>query len=56
MHRSTAETDDGLRIDTGMYLLGMEETSGRKAPSASPPRGFRAAAAHLGVDPRRWSW
>ena len=26
MHRSTAwTTTDGLRIDTGMYLLGMEE-------------------------------
>ncbi|HVQ52844.1 MAG TPA: TIGR01458 family HAD-type hydrolase, partial [Mycobacterium sp.] len=31
MHRSTAwTTADGLRVDTGMYLIGMEETSGRK--------------------------
>ena len=32
MHRSTAwTTTEGLRIDTGMYLIGMEETSGRNA-------------------------
>jgi HAD superfamily hydrolase (TIGR01450 family) len=54
MHRSTSwSTTDGLRIDTGMYLLGMEETSGRKATAVGKPApaGFLAAAARLGVDP-----
>lgn len=54
MHRSTAwKTVDGLRIDTGMYLIGMEETSGRKATAVGKPApaGFLAAAARLGVDP-----
>lgn len=54
MHRSTAwRTSDGLRIDTGMYLIGMEETSGRKAVSVGKPApaGFLAAAARLGLDP-----
>ncbi|BBY59084.1 HAD-IIA family hydrolase [Mycolicibacterium sarraceniae] len=54
MHRSTAwTTTAGLRIDTGMYLLGMEETSGRKATAVGKPApaGFLASAARLGVDP-----
>ena len=54
MHRSTAWTTiDGLRIDTGMYLIGMEETSGRKATAVGKPapEGFLAAASRLGVDP-----
>lgn len=54
MHRSTHwNTSDGLRIDTGMYLIGMEETSGRKAVAVGKPApaGFEAAAARLGVDP-----
>lgn len=54
MHRSTAwKTAAGLRIDTGMYLIGMEETSGRKATAVGKPApaGFLAAAARLGVDP-----
>ncbi|MGE2832941.1 HAD-IIA family hydrolase [Mycobacterium sp. SMC-4] len=54
MHRSTAwTTTDGLRIDTGMYLIGMEETSGRKATAVGKPapEGFLAAAGRLGVDP-----
>jgi HAD superfamily hydrolase (TIGR01450 family) len=53
MHRSTAwNTTDGLRIDTGMYLIGMEETSGRKATAVGKPapEGFLAAASRLGVD------
>jgi HAD superfamily hydrolase (TIGR01450 family) len=56
MHRSTAwTTTDGLRIDTGMYLIGMEETSGRKATAVGKPApaGFLAAAARLGVDPEQ---
>lgn len=54
MHRSTAwNTSAGLRIDTGMYLLGMEETSGRKAFAVGKPapEGFLASASRLGVDP-----
>jgi HAD superfamily hydrolase (TIGR01450 family) len=54
MHRSTAwNTTEGLRIDTGMYLIGMEETSGRKATAVGKPApaGFLAAASRLGVDP-----
>ncbi len=54
MHRSTSwNTADGLRIDTGMYLIGMEEASGRKAVAVGKPApaGFEAAAARLGVDP-----
>jgi HAD superfamily hydrolase (TIGR01450 family) len=53
MHRSTAwTTTDGLRIDTGMYLIGMEETSGRKATAVGKPApaGFQAAASRLGVE------
>ena len=54
MHRSTSwNTADGLRVDTGMYLIGMEETSGRKATAVGKPapEGFLAAASRLGVDP-----
>jgi HAD superfamily hydrolase (TIGR01450 family) len=54
MHRSTSwNTTEGLRIDTGMYLIGMEQTSGRKATAVGKPapEGFLAAASRLGVDP-----
>lgn len=54
MHRSTSwTTADGLRVDTGMYLIGMEETSGRKATAVGKPapEGFLSAAGRLGVDP-----
>jgi HAD superfamily hydrolase (TIGR01450 family) len=54
MHRSTSwNTTEGLRIDTGMYLIGMEETSGRSATAVGKPApaGFLTAAARLGVDP-----
>jgi HAD superfamily hydrolase (TIGR01450 family) len=54
MHRSTSwTTTDGLRIDTGLYLLGMEEVSGRKATAVGKPApaGFLASAARLGVEP-----
>ncbi|MGL4306367.1 MAG: HAD-IIA family hydrolase [Mycobacteriaceae bacterium] len=53
MHRSvTWSTDDGLRIDTGMYLTGMEEASGNKAVAVGKPapQGFFAAATRMGVD------
>ena len=54
MHRSTSwTTTDGLRIDTGIYLIGMEEASGRKATAVGKPapEGFLSAAGRLGVDP-----
>lgn len=54
MHRSTVwNTADGLRIDTGMYLIGMEEASGRKAVAVGKPApaGFEVAAARLGLEP-----
>ena len=54
MHRSTSwTTTDGLRIDTGLYLLGMEEVSGRKATAVGKPapEGFLASAVRLGVEP-----
>jgi len=54
MHRSTSwTTTDGLRIDTGLYLIGMEEASGRKVTAVGKPApaGFLAAAARLGIDP-----
>lgn len=54
MHRSTSwYTTDGLRVDTGMYLIGMEETSGRKAIAVGKPapEGFLSAANLLGVEP-----
>jgi HAD superfamily hydrolase (TIGR01450 family) len=54
MHRSMSwTTSDGLRIDTGMYLLGMEQSSGRKATAVGKPapEGFLASAGRLGVEP-----
>lgn len=54
MHRSTSwNTTAGLRIDTGMYLIGMEETSGRQATAVGKPapEGFLASANRLGVEP-----
>lgn len=56
MHRSTSwTTTDGLRIDTGMYLAGMEQASGRRATAVGKPapEGFLAAAARLGVEPEQ---
>jgi HAD superfamily hydrolase (TIGR01450 family) len=54
MHRSMSwNTTEGLRVDTGMYLAGMEEMSGRKAIAVGKPApaGFLASANRLGVDP-----
>ena len=59
MHRSTSwNTTEGLRIDTGMYLIGMEETSGRKATAVGKPapEGFLAAAAGSAWIPTRCTW
>jgi HAD superfamily hydrolase (TIGR01450 family) len=54
MHRSLMwTTGDGLRIDTGMYLAGMEKASGHKAKAVGKPAplGFQTAAERMGVDP-----
>lgn len=54
MHRSMSwTTTEGLRIDTGMYLAGMEECAGRKATAVGKPapEGFLASAGRLGVEP-----
>ncbi|MEZ0051006.1 HAD superfamily hydrolase (TIGR01450 family) [Mycobacterium sp. MAA66] len=54
MHRSTAwTTADGLRVDTGLYLAGLEATTGRQGTAVGKPApaGFLAAASRLGVDP-----
>jgi HAD superfamily hydrolase (TIGR01450 family) len=54
MHRNTVwTTSAGLRIDTGMYLAGMEQVSGRKAIAVGKPApaGFQVAAERMGCDP-----
>ncbi|GAB2640778.1 HAD-IIA family hydrolase [Gordonia jinhuaensis] len=54
MHRSmTWSTDAGLRIDTGVYLEGLEKAAGRKirAVGKPSPLGFRTAVEMMGVDP-----
>ncbi|OZC78138.1 TIGR01458 family HAD-type hydrolase [Rhodococcus sp. 06-462-5] len=54
MHRSLMwSTGAGLRIDTGMYLAGMEQASGHtaKAIGKPAPLGFRTASERMGVDP-----
>lgn len=56
MHRSTTwATDQGLRVDTGMYLIGMEQTSGHAVTAVGKPAptGFLVAAAKLGVQPEQ---
>jgi HAD superfamily hydrolase (TIGR01450 family) len=53
MHRNmTWSTKEGLRIDTGMYLTGMEEASGRKATAVGKPApaGFLACASRMGIE------
>lgn len=54
MHRGmTWATDDGLRIDTGVYLPGMEEVTGASIATVGKPSlaGFLAATELMGVDP-----
>ncbi|MEU5842365.1 HAD-IIA family hydrolase [Rhodococcus sp. NPDC047139] len=56
MHRALSwQAADGLRIDTGVYLAGLEELTGRSVVSVGKPslRGFLAAAERLGVEPDR---
>lgn len=51
----TWATEDGLRIDTGAYLPGLEAAGrGRVTVIGKPaPTGFTRAAALMGVDPER---
>ncbi|ORI15400.1 HAD-IIA family hydrolase [Rhodococcus sp. 1168] len=54
MHRSLMwTTAAGLRIDTGMYLTGMEKASGHTAQAIGKPAplGFQTAAERMGTDP-----
>lgn len=56
MHRSLMwSTERGVRIDTGMYLTGMESASGRRATAVGKPAplGFQASADRMGVDPEQ---
>lgn len=54
MHRSmTWSTAQGLSIDTGVYLEGLEKAAGRKirAIGKPSPLGFRAAVEHMQLEP-----
>ncbi|MGZ8178414.1 HAD-IIA family hydrolase [Williamsia sp. SKLECPSW1] len=54
MHRSmTWSTDDGVKIDTGVYLEGLEKAAGQsiRAIGKPSPIGFRAAVDMLGMEP-----
>jgi HAD superfamily hydrolase (TIGR01450 family) len=56
MHRSmTWSTADGLSIDTGVYLEGLEKASGKKIKAIGKPSplGFRAATDMLGLEPNQ---
>lgn len=56
MHRATSwQAADGLRLDTGAYLPGLEELSGRTVVSVGKPsmQGFLAASDLMGADPSR---
>lgn len=54
MHRNAVwSTREGLRVDTGVYLAGMEQVSGRKAVAVGKPApaGFQLAAERMGCEP-----
>ncbi len=54
MHRSmTWSTDEGVKIDTGVYLEGLEKAAGQsiRAIGKPSPIGFRSAVEMLGMDP-----
>jgi HAD superfamily hydrolase (TIGR01450 family) len=54
MHRSmTWSTDDGIKIDTGVYLEGLEKAAGQsiRAIGKPSPIGFRSAVEMLGMEP-----
>ena len=54
MHRSmTWSTDEGIKIDTGVYLEGLEKAAGQsiRAIGKPSPIGFRSAVEMLGMEP-----
>ncbi|MDL9936983.1 HAD-IIA family hydrolase [Gordonia sp. ABSL1-1] len=56
MHRSmTWSTAQGLKIDTGVYLEGLEKAVGRKIKAVGKPSpvGFRAAVDLMGLEPNQ---
>lgn len=56
MHRGGAwQASDGLRIDTGTYLAGLEELTGRSVVAVGKPsmQGFLEAAELMGLDADR---
>ncbi|WP_241387600.1 HAD-IIA family hydrolase [Rhodococcus sp. CH91] len=56
MHRALSwQAADGLRIDTGVYLAGLEELSGRSVVTVGKPslRGFLVASERMGIEPDR---
>ncbi|UPW05860.1 HAD-IIA family hydrolase [Rhodococcus pyridinivorans] len=56
MHRALAwQAADELRIDTGVYLAGLEELTGRSVVAVGKPslRGFLVASERMGVEPDR---
>lgn len=58
MHRNmTWNTTDGLRIDTGMYLTGMEQACGKTATAIGKPAAedsWRPPTASVSIH-SRWS-
>lgn len=56
MHRNAVwSTREGLRVDTGVYLAGMEQVSGRRAVAVGKPApaGFQLAAERMGCEPEQ---
>jgi HAD superfamily hydrolase (TIGR01458 family) len=56
MHRNlTWMTDEGLKLDAGAYIAGLELATGAKAEVAGKPAAafFHSAASLLGLDPER---
>jgi len=56
MHRALSwQASDGLRVDTGVYLAGLEELTRRSVVTVGKPsmRGFLVAAERMGVEPDR---
>jgi HAD superfamily hydrolase (TIGR01458 family) len=54
MHRNLYwRTDEGLRLDTGAFLMGLEKASGKEAEVVGKPSAafFATALAALGADP-----
>lgn len=56
MHRALSwQASDGARLDTGVYLAGLEELTGRSVVAVGKPsmRGFLVATERMGTDPDR---